>query len=325
MVEERFPALANLLWFDRPGANEALGNLRGLVNEFETDADTGRGSSYRHAQLNRMVRAQGIRTLFTLAAGVPTMERIPSDWTALDLLGGDGLLTHVFKTLAPQAGNSVITSDMAGHMVADALSAGLPAIRQQAQFLFMRDESVDAVMLAYGTHHIPREDRPLALLEAARVVRPGGLVVLHDFEEGSPVARWFSVVVDQYSKAGHRYDHFTVPELEEYFALAGLRSVSFHRVYDPLVMTGDSADQARWRLAAYLTDMYGLDHLAAPEENQQDMLDAVWELARNCFSYGNAFTGGGISRWKGGPEVYSQDGGWVAEVPRVALVAVGRK
>src|SRR6266699_3292089 len=69
LIEKRFPAFADTLWFDRNGAAAAIDELCESVNEFETNADTGRGVSYRHAQRNRMVRARGIRALFTLAAG----------------------------------------------------------------------------------------------------------------------------------------------------------------------------------------------------------------------------------------------------------------
>jgi ubiquinone/menaquinone biosynthesis C-methylase UbiE len=323
LIESRFPAFADLLWFDRPGASAALDDLAQLVNEFETDANAGRGASYRHAQRNRMVRARGIRTLFMLAAAVPDAKFITPRWTALDLLGGDGLLAHVFKTFAPHTENSVITSDAAGHMVAGALRAGLPAIRQQAQFLFLRDMTVDAVLLAYGTHHIPRHDRALVCREAARVLRPGGRLVLHDFEEGSPVALWFSEVVDRYARAGHQYDHFSAAELDRCYDQAGLRSVTVHKVYDPLVMPGDSPAEARSRLADYLINMYGLDYQASPRLNRQGVHDAVWELAENYFVYDEGYVPS--SGWKSKPSVYQQDGTWVAEVPRVALVAVGQK
>lgn len=55
-VKGSFPELADLLWFDRAGASAALEELSGVVNEFETNADDGRGASYRLAQRNRSLR-----------------------------------------------------------------------------------------------------------------------------------------------------------------------------------------------------------------------------------------------------------------------------
>jgi ubiquinone/menaquinone biosynthesis C-methylase UbiE len=326
LVEKEFSSFADMLWFDRDGAAAAIGQLCESVNEFETNADTGRGVSYRRAQKNRMVRARGIRALFTLAAGVRDMTQIHPGWTALDLLGGDGLLAQVFKMMAPRTGNAVITSDMAGHMVIEALRAGLPAIRQQAQFLFMRDETVDAVLLAYGTHHITPADRPMVCQEAARVLRPGGRLVIHDFEHGSPVARWFAEVVDKYSRAGHQYDHFYGSQMERYLKQSGLHSVTVRRIYDPLVMSAGSPEEARSLLAGYLMAMYGLDLLMKPQQDEADVYRAVWDLAENYFVYADdEIPLGTPGRRVTKPAVYQQDSRWMAEVPRVALVAAGEK
>ncbi|MDH2428444.1 methyltransferase domain-containing protein [Sphaerisporangium sp. TRM90804] len=325
-IGKRFPDFGRVLWFDRKGAAEALAGLSATTNEFETNDDDGRGDSYRRAQLNRMIRARGMRTLFTLAAGVPDMESIPPGWTLLDLLGGDGLLARVFATMAPRPRHAVITSDMAGHMVAAALHAGLPAIRQQAQFLFMRDESVDAALLAYGTHHIAPEDRLGVCQEAARVLRPGGRLVLHDFEAGAPAALWFSEVVHRYSKAGHSYHHFTAAEMAGHLKLSGLGSVLVRRVYDPLVVRGGSAAEARNLLADYLFDMYGLTGLAFPQTPLDDLRQTVWKLARYHFAHSAKYAPDDAgSEWKREPAVYRDGAEWVAEIPRVALVAVGEK
>jgi len=325
LVEERFPELAPLLDFERPGTARALDELCGFVNEFETD-DDGRGGSYRRAQRNQMVRARGIRALFALAADVGEVTEIPAQWRLLDLLGGDGLLAQVCRTIAPQAHDAVITSDMAGHMVSEALRNGLPALRQQAQYLFLRDETVDAVLVGYGSHHIPRRDRPQVAREAARVLLPGGRFVLHDFEEGSPVSLWFSEVVDNYSPTGHQYDHFTVPEMRSLLEGGGLRGISVRRMYDPLVTTGETAAEARGRMADYLMDMYGLTGLADPLLSPTDVQDLVWKLAANYMVYteqdGPEDAGDG---WMREPTVYRDGSVWTAEVPRVALVAVGRK
>jgi ubiquinone/menaquinone biosynthesis C-methylase UbiE len=316
LARTRFPWLAETLWLDRPGAEAAWHRLADAGNEFEDDIDLGRGASYRRAQRSAMVRARGIQSLFTLAAGVATPARIPRDWRLLDVLGGDGLLARVLRTVAPQVVPLAITSDMAGHMVLEALRSGLPAIRQLAQFLFVRDETMDAVIIAYGTHHIGPEERTAACQEAARVLRPGGRLVLHDFEEGSPVARWFTEVVHRHSRSGHPYTHFSAPEMECLMTAANLRLVGVRPVYDPLVFEGEDPGEVRAALADYLLDMYGLVGLAGRARAEGH--DAVWALARKYFRYPDGAT-------LEGPVVYQRHSTWLAEVPRVALVAVGEK
>jgi SAM-dependent methyltransferase len=324
LAKTRFPGLVDTLWLDRPGAEAAWRQLAEAVSEFEDDADLGRGTSYRRAQRSPMVRARGIRSLFTLAAGVTTTARIPRDWRLLDVLGGDGLLARVLRTVAPQVAPLAITSDMAGHMVLEALRHGLPAIRQLAQFLFVRDETMDAVIIAYGTHHIEPEERTAACQEAARVLRPGGRLVLHDFEEGSPVARWFAEVVHRHSRSGHPYTHFSAAEMEHRIAEANLRPVGVRRVYDPLVIEGDDPHEVRAALADYLFDMYGLVGLTG--RARAETRDTVWALARRYFAYPvGAIPDRNGSPGPGGPVVYQRRSTWLAEVPRVALVAVGEK
>ncbi|GII66077.1 hypothetical protein Skr01_61620 [Sphaerisporangium krabiense] len=273
-IEDRFPAFARVLWFDRTGGADALGSLprpaRGGANA--------RADLQRHARRDPMAGARGMRALFTLAAGVTSPERVPRGWNVLDPLGGDGVLAQVFATMAPQAGHAVITSDVAGEMVIEALRAGLPAVRQRARFLFIRDEAVDAVLLAYGTRRIPEADRLLVCQEAARVLRPGGRLVIHDFEEGAPLTP--SGGARRPVAAGH--PRFTAADMERCLALSGLHAIRVHRVHDPLVLRKGSAAEARALLSGHLLDTVG-------------------------------------------PAVFRDGSDWVAEVPRVALVAVGEK
>lgn len=325
LARRQFPELADALWLDRPGAESALRILANGENEFEDDGGVGRGESYRRAQQRRMVRSRGMRSLFAMAAGVDTPAEIPRDWRLLDVLGGDGLLAYVLRAVAPQVERTVTTSDMAGNMVLAALRDGLPAIRQLAQYLFLRDETMDAVIIAYGTHHIGPKQRPVACREAARVLRPGGRLVLHDFEQGGAVAQWFSEVVDRYSRRGHPYTHFTATEMEYCLTSSGLRPVNVCRMYDPLVIEGDDQSEVRSLLADYLLEMYGLVGLAGHLPHA-DVRDAVWKLAQNYFIYRNddgpELDG---TPWQREPAAYRTDAGWVAEIPRVALVAVGEK
>ena len=70
--------------------------------------------------------------------------------------------------------------DPSTRMLARAERKGLATERGVAEDLPVEDESVDAVLFVYSLHHT--EDAGRALAEAARVLRPGGVVVVRDVD-----------------------------------------------------------------------------------------------------------------------------------------------
>jgi SAM-dependent methyltransferase len=318
LVQARHPTVASRLCFTRARAAEMLEALVESENEFEADG-AGRGDSYRFAQRDPTTRARGIQELLGLA-----LQGARNGATVLDVLGGDATVARVRTQLPPRHGGAceIVTGDIAGSMVAAALARGLPAVRQAAQFLFVREGSFDTVLLAYGTHHIPRAERHLAFEEARRALAVGGRLVVHDFDEGSPMAQWFSDVVDPYSAAGHEYDHFSRRELTEYFHAAGFEDVEVRELYDPFVVRASDMAQARARLADHLGAMYGLTGIYA-SLRLDEARERVWELATSIFAYRDAEILGG--RVLPRPTVEHVDGCVVAELPRVALVGTGTR
>ncbi|MFC9909607.1 class I SAM-dependent methyltransferase [Streptomyces sp. NPDC059862] len=315
-VRDQHPLLSALLDYERPGTRGALDALAATVTEFDTD-ETGRGDSYRSAQRDCGVRWTGARQLLRLC-----MPDATSEGVVLDVLGGDGLLTRALRTHGGSADPrpTLVTGDISGQMVDQALAQGLPSVRQAADFLFLRDASVDAVLLAYGTHHIASQDRPKAVREALRVTRPGGRVVLHDFDDASPMARFFTDVVHHHSAAGHDYPHFTRESLHGLFAGAGA-SARVVDLYDPLVVHGATEDEARRGLCAYVGAMYGVSELFHREGP-----DASWALLETVFDH-SAYLAGlpeplDVPK---APVVHRSEAGFAAELPRVAIVAVAEK
>ena len=293
--------------------------------DFDSELRGGRGESYRHAQTSMLVRSRGILGLFDLLSPDGDFRRLPADARILDVLGGDGLLARVMARIGgPRFADCILTSDVSQDMVQAAAESGLVPICQAAQFLVLRDECLDGVLFAYGTHHIPPADRVRVCREAHRVLKQGGKVLLHDFEESSPVARWFSRVVESYSSTGHAFPHFSVIEIQEYLSTAGFTDVRVEHFYDPFVLTAGTGDAAREALASYLLHMYGLQVLVE-EIGIEQALHKIYALADYYFRYD--YEGMGLAPVFGSPRITLREiGGRVEiELPRVAVVGIGTK
>jgi SAM-dependent methyltransferase len=288
------------------------------ANEFDTDV-TGRGDSYRLAQRRADVRSTGIVGLLELALDRPVPADPPADLRVLDVLGGDGTIARA--AVGGLRGGSdnhwVLTGDLSRHMIAEAVRYGLPAVCQSAQQLVLRNDVFDAVILAYGTHHIPPAERKTAYAEAWRVLKPGGRLVVHDFEDGGPVARWFAEVVHRYAPGGHAYEHFTLAELRHDLTAVGFTDVSLGELFDPFVVPGATPEAARELLCSYIFSMYGLFGLRQSE----DWADRVWKLACRYMRYPEAGAAVPVRR----VEIQPAGSRFVATMPRIALTAVGVK
>lgn len=275
------------------------------AEEFLDNSDGGRGDLYRQAQQNTLARAQGACSLldyFLNDKSQPTK--------VLDLLGGDGLLTRIGRTTGMLSQNfDLITSDICVGMVKAALEMGLPAICQPADDLILRDSCVDGVLIGYGTHHLNQATLTRACLEARRVLKPGGKIVLHDFEPASGAAQWFAQVVHPYSRLGHNYPHYGVEVLSQALSSSSFEIIDSREIDDPIVAWGNSLAKAKIALALYLYQMYGLVGLGDATSFQ--VQEQILQYAEACF----------------GPIVMEKptnfNGQFSARVQRIAAIAVG--
>lgn len=97
----------------------------------------------------------------------------------LDVGGGTGRASRAIRRL----GADPVVVDYSAGMLRRARARGLAALRADAARLPVRDGSVDAVVVVDALHHVP--DRGGALREAARVLAPGGVLVVREFDPGT--------------------------------------------------------------------------------------------------------------------------------------------
>jgi SAM-dependent methyltransferase len=315
-IAERYPAIFDCIDRDRVRAQQGSeSGMLGRSDDFGSSALGGRGESYVAAQRMTLTRAQGISELIGLIVR-RCQARSP---VLVDLLGGDGLVCRVVSTLSP-GDTVVVTCDASPFMVEQAWSGGIPALLQRAESPLFRDESVGSVLLAYGSHHIPPGSRASVASQAYRILQPGGVFLIHDFLPGSPVATWFSKVVDAYSVTGHDYQHYDQDQAVSYLRSAGFTDVQAVAVDDAFTVTGATRDEAELALGRYLVEMYGLVKLV-DEYGAEGSFRRAFDMAGDIFRYSEPV--GALSRIS---VRYDRDRGeWSSTMPREAVAILGVK
>jgi SAM-dependent methyltransferase len=287
----------------------------GHPDDFGSAERGGRGESYVAAQRLTQTRSRGIRALIDLIERHGQAESP----VLVDLLGGNGLVRQVVSArVTPRP--VVVTCDASPFMVEQAWSGGIPALLQRAESPLFRDASVGAVLLAYGSHHIPPDSRELVARQALRILQPGGVFLIHDFPPDSPVAVWFSKVVDVYSATGHKYDHFTADEGAACLHAAGFTDVQTLTIDDAFTVSGHTRHAAEQALGRYLVEMYGLVRLV-DEHGAEEACRRALDLASDIFRYPDPV--GGVPEVSARPD--RDRAQWSVVMPREALVIVGRK
>jgi len=91
-----------------------------------------------------------------------------------------------------------------------------------ARLAFLRDGSVDAVVTTWALHEM--DDRPGAVAEAYRVLRPGGKILIVDFPKGSLAQRLWNE------------DYLTVPGARTLLTAAGFVRVRARAIHKKQVI-----------------------------------------------------------------------------------------
>ena len=125
----------------------------------------------------------------------------PGD-TALDLAAGTGDLTAV---LAKQVGptghvfhtdiNAAMLREGSDRLLDKGISRNITTLQVDAEHLPFADRSMNCVTISFGLRNVT--DKPAALKEMARVLKPGGRALVLEFSR--PVLKWLEPVYDAYS------------------------------------------------------------------------------------------------------------------------------
>ncbi len=299
------PDLYDLLSHERCcGAEPHISKMNRISWEFESENMGGRGLAYNFAQKSADNRKVGMTTLLKFLCS--SFEVSGQDFRILDVLGGDGTFARFCKTLGHHT-PTIYTADISKFMIDACHAQALPCVRQSATRSLFRDNVLDGVLIAYGSHHLDSDARRLAVSEAHRTLRAGRRLVLHDFEIGERCANWFDSIVHPYSRTGHPHAHFSRHEMLHLFTSAGFRDVRVFEIRDPLTLYGSSPEEAKHNAIMHMYYMYDLVKVA------NSACDIAPCLERH------------ITKTLGPISIRQEAGRYVAQIPRDALVAVGTK
>jgi ubiquinone/menaquinone biosynthesis C-methylase UbiE len=225
------------------------------------------------------VRKAGATTLLSAPPNLPQRASADEPYFLLDVFGGAGFIAQFARDSLGFPG-TVITSDPSALMVRLTLNKQLPTLWQRAQDLLMtRSDSLDAVLFAYGTHHVPIAERLQSFKEAWRVLKPGGVLLFHDFPEQGVASRWFAEIVDPYTFTGHKHAHFSAEGVADYYTAANFHIHALSEIDDCFQFDGSSREAALMEAIEFMGGAYGLEKL----EKSPDGTTFLWEKIQQIF------------------------------------------
>lgn len=136
------------------------------------------------------------------AARLARLLKLPCGGWLLDGGGGTG---RASGPLRPQVGRLVV-SDPSARMLNRARAKRLHAVRARAERLPFRDGSFDRILVVDALHHFA--DQPAAIRDFARTLKPGGRIVVEEFD----ARRWIVRGIALMEKAIRMQSRFLRPQ-----------------------------------------------------------------------------------------------------------------
>ncbi len=183
----------------------------------------------------------------------------------LDLAAGTGKLTRLLEPL----GSRLVASEPVAGMqdVLRSTSPAVPVVASTAELLPFRDDSFDAITVAQAFHWF---DAPLALGEAARVLRPGGRLglVWNARDRTAPHVDALWSIMDRVEKRApwRHHEEWRDSTFTETPHFGPLQAATFH--HEQLMTEDDVVDRFR-----------SVSHVAVLAPNEQQ---AVLDEVRTC-------------------------------------------
>jgi demethylmenaquinone methyltransferase/2-methoxy-6-polyprenyl-1,4-benzoquinol methylase len=119
----------------------------------------------------------------------------------VDLGGGTGRGAQALD--GPGDPTERLVVDVSLGMLREARADGLPAVAGDARRLPLRTGSIDAILIVDAYHHMP--DREAVFRECQRVLAPGGVVIVRDFDPGTVRGRLL-VLAERVTGLGSRFE-----------------------------------------------------------------------------------------------------------------------
>ncbi|HEY4377543.1 MAG TPA: class I SAM-dependent methyltransferase, partial [Acidimicrobiales bacterium] len=142
-----------------------------------------------------------------------------------------------------------------------AARSGVQAVQAPITATTLDPASADVVVSLAGLHHVA--DHREAYAEFARILRPGGRLVIADVAVGSPVARFLDGFVDRHNSEGH-HGRYLGPDLAAQVAAAGFDAVRVDDVDHHWRFDG------REDMVLFATLLFGLDR-ATPADVEEGL------------------------------------------------------